>query len=729
VAVRSQNRQQATFDRLMQRVRTSGKARVIVGVAAAFTPEGAFPSQTLVAAQRDSISQAQNRVVGLVPQSLRQSIRRFASIPYMALEADAATLESLRRSPTVAAIEEDVPVPTALTESVPIVGVPTVWPQRATGVGWAIAVLDTGVDKTHPFLVGKVVSEACYSSDVAGTSATLCPGGVTSSTSPGSGVNCPYPGCEHGTHVAGIAAGTGSTFSGVAKDASIVAIQVFSSFPASGSVLAWTSDIIKGLERVYALKDIMNIAAVNMSLGGGRFFTAADCDAFNSATKAAIDQLRSVNIPTIIASGNNGYFDSISSPGCISSAISVGSTDDGSLGTVADAVSSFSNSVSFLSLLAPGRWIDSSIPGGAFANFSGTSMATPHVAGAWAALRSAVAGPLSVSQVLSVLQASGTPITDSRNGIVKSRIRVDRALNLLTWGASISRTPSVMTPGDYDGDGKADVTVYRSTTGTWYSIQSSNSMLLSVGWGDPFLLDRPVPADYDGDGKTDFAVYRQTTGTWYVIRSSNSTLLSATLGDPAAGDLPVPGDYDGDGKADFAVYRTTTGQWSIVRSSNSTLLSVGWGDSASGDTPVPGDYDGDGKTDIAVYRTTTGGWYIIRSSNSTLFSVGWGDPPSGDTPVPGDYDGDGKTDIAVYRTATGGWYIIRSSNSTMLSVGWGAPGLRDIPVAADYDGDNRTDVGVYRYSTGVWYVIRSSNSTLLSVGWGAPTLGDAVREY
>src|SRR6185312_8558092 len=108
------------------------------------------------------------------------------------------------------------------------VGAPTAWGLGASGLGWSIAVLDTGVDKTHPFLAGKVVSEACYGTNMAGVAST-CPGSVDT-TAVGSGVPCPagVHGCEHGTHLAGIAAGHRASLSGVARDASIIAIKVFS---------------------------------------------------------------------------------------------------------------------------------------------------------------------------------------------------------------------------------------------------------------------------------------------------------------------------------------------------------------------------------------------------------------------------------------------------------------------------------------------------------------------
>ena len=174
-------------------------------------------------------------------------------------------------------------------------------------------------DKTHPFLTGKVVSEACYSTNSSGSS-SLCPGGVSASTSSGSAMPCTgVVGCDHGTHVAGIAAGKSASFSGVAKDANLIAMQVFSR--TGTSIGAYSSDVVKALERVYVLRGTYNIAAVNMSLGGGLF--AANCDGTESLRKAAIDNLRSVGIATVIASGNDGSTISMGALACISSAISV----------------------------------------------------------------------------------------------------------------------------------------------------------------------------------------------------------------------------------------------------------------------------------------------------------------------------------------------------------------------------------------------------------------------
>jgi subtilisin family serine protease len=183
-----------------------------------------------------------------------------------------------------------------------------------------------------------------------------------------------------------------------------------------------------GLQRVYHQRAALNIAAVNMSLGGETFSRRCDSDPL----KPVIDLLRAANIATVIASGNDSEPKKISSPACISSAVGVGSTNDGSFGTAADTVSFFSNSASFLSLLAPGQWTTSSIPGGIFDTFRGTSMATPHVTGAFAILKEA-APTATVSQMLSALQKTGLPVRDTRpgGGITKPRIRIVDALGQL----------------------------------------------------------------------------------------------------------------------------------------------------------------------------------------------------------------------------------------------------------------------------------------------------------
>lgn len=354
--------------------------------------------------------------------------REFSAIPYVALELSPEALTALTLSGAVLELEEDRLERIMLPESVPQIQGDQAWAAGYEGSDWVVAVLDTGVHAAHPFLAGKVVSEACYSAT------GDCPNGQREQIGPGAGETCSYAAraCPHGTHVAGIAAGRGEAFSGIARGAGIISMQVFSRFTGSDCdddiedpcAKSYTSDTIAALERVYQLRDTYNIAAANMSLGGGSFSSQAACDATDGARKAIVDTLRSVGIATVAASGNESTPSALSAPGCISSVISVGAV------TKSDQVASFSNSASFLTLLAPGRFIRSSVPLDAFQELSGTSEAAPHVAGAFAILNQKL-GRGDVDTVLGALQQTGIFIQDPRNGLSKPRIQVLDALEAL----------------------------------------------------------------------------------------------------------------------------------------------------------------------------------------------------------------------------------------------------------------------------------------------------------
>jgi len=421
--------------------------RVIVGLDVPL-PSPSRRSHAKMQRHRLQIDQAQQAVLQDLSPLKVTSLERFQHLPYLVLRISEPALRRLANHPRVVSIQEDVIVPPSLIESTSIVGAPEAWSRGYTGDGRVIAVLDSGVDNEHPFLSGKVVAEACFSTtDSFDSSTSLCPASQDIAIGPGSGTNCAsnIDGCDHGTYVAGAAAGSDDTRSGVAPESQILSIQVFSRFESSRCsdfglsspcALSYTSDQIQALEHVYELRGDYNIAAANMSLGNGHF--TAPCDPARPGLHEAVEALRSVGIATIAPTGNEGRTDGINAPACISSVVSVASTQDGSNGTTRDAISPFSNTANFVDLLAPGQSITSSSPGGGFANFSGTSMAAPHVAGAWALLKSK-RPDASVDEVLAALSTSGRPVEDSRSGNVFPRIQIDDALETTpTLTASVS---------------------------------------------------------------------------------------------------------------------------------------------------------------------------------------------------------------------------------------------------------------------------------------------------
>jgi subtilisin family serine protease len=406
---------------LIQALREGGEVRVIVGLQNALEIAELAP-QVPDQLKEEHVNAKQARVLKRLARHYLRDIKRLRHHPFMALTVDAAALSALLADPEVTSVAEDRPVYPTLNDTPGITRADRAWAEGYAGTGQTVAVVDTGVDQSHPFLSGKIVAEACFATPRSGTT-SYCPGGVASFVGAGSGRPCSESdlGCWHGTHVAGIATGRygllSATTGGIGHDSNIIAIQVFQRFCDSSGcrIVAYDSDILRALDHVYSLRTTFNIASVNLSLGGDLY--TATCDASLPSYRSVVASLRAANIATVVAAGNNGNAGAISAPGCLSNVISVGST------TKSNTISSFSNSASFLSLLAPGSLIVSSVTGGSFGTASGTSMATPHVAGAWAVLKSAKANA-TVDDVLVALQSKGLPITDPRNGVVKSLIQI-----------------------------------------------------------------------------------------------------------------------------------------------------------------------------------------------------------------------------------------------------------------------------------------------------------------
>jgi subtilisin len=434
-------------DELSATVARDGHVRVVVELDVAFEPEGNLEGPGM-RRQRAEIARGLAALRRELRGSAHRELRTFDTLPHVVLTVDEDGLERLRRSGHVAGVAEDEVLEPSLRESSPIVQADRMWDDGFSGAGYAVAVLDTGVDTSHSFFGGRVVEEACYSTNGADTT-SLCPNGSSSQTGTGAGVHCTGPGCGHGTHVAGIAGGRGASFSGVARGANLMSVQVFSR-TTSGQLTAYASDVAAGLERVYERRSARNIVAANLSLGGGRHTSSCDGSVGWRPIRNAVENLRSVDVATIVATGNDGWHDSVAAPACLSQVVAVGST------TKTDQLSVFSNNhPTMVDLLAPGTAITSSRPGGLFGPGEGTSMAAPHVAGAWALLRE-FDPTASVSQIRAALAQTGLPVAEThRNSspYTQPRIRISEASSQLEQTAYVSLTPKrVLDSRDVTGD-------------------------------------------------------------------------------------------------------------------------------------------------------------------------------------------------------------------------------------------------------------------------------------
>lgn len=476
--------------------------------------EGARATRTAKSQRRAAVRQAQQAFVQRQSGRIRNLKGQTIVTPMLFVTATRANIATLYNDADVVRITLDQATPLSMYDSNQLLGLQVSHDAGYDGSGTSVAVLDTGVLSTHEFLSGQVVAEACFSTNNF-YSTSYCPGAASSSTAVGSGAPCPttMSGCWHGTHVAGTIAGkamtstTGYAMRGVAPGAKIIAIQVFSYFrggtdicsSTSGCLASWDSDQIRALDWLYDNATTPawgTLASVNMSLGGTTKYTSA-CD--SDARKTYVDQLRTIGVATVIASGNSGFVDGIGAPACISTAIAVGATRLPKYGLTADVVPSFSNAPSstnngvlnangdrLLDLLAPGQYVYSAMISSntTYSVLSGTSMATPHVAGAWAVLKQ-VNSNASVAQVLGWLYQSGVIITDNRNSLQLPRISLFAAVNsAVGYPAIVVTATNTSTP---------TFTPVRTFTATSTLTATSTHTVTSTPTATPMPTDTATP--------------------------------------------------------------------------------------------------------------------------------------------------------------------------------------------------------------------------------------------
>ena len=316
-------------------------------------------------------------------------------------------------------------------ESDPIMGISAVQNQGTNGSGVTVAVIDSGIDYTHPWLLGHFPAPKEFLSFK-----------VLGGYDFGDDDADPKNDCgsdSHGTSSASIVAGLGT---GVAPGASLVHLKVQSA--SKCGLTSLDGDIPGAIDWVVTNKDTYGIRIINMSLGGGSY--SSECtSAFSSSYRGALDDAEAAGILVFASSGNSNTKGAIKFPACYPSVISVGATYDASRGSTtysngngsalctdsdpdANLVTCYSNSASFLDLLAPGTCIEALKPNSAFTGcFSGTSAAAPNASGI-AALLLDKNPNLTPAQVEAYLKMGGMPLIDHANGVATPRVNA-----LMSW--------------------------------------------------------------------------------------------------------------------------------------------------------------------------------------------------------------------------------------------------------------------------------------------------------
>lgn len=325
--------------------------KITASLAGRLEAQGPAAEVPIIVRYQRHLAITRRATAGIVPRY------QFRLLAASALRATPQQIQTLAADPAVEKIWEDLPVHALLDVSVPHIRVPQVWASGFTGRGVKIAILDTGLDPDHPDFRGRIVNGADFSGE-----------GARDRNG-------------HGTHVAGIAAGAGSRYRGVAPSAGILVGKVLHN---DGSGMM--SDVIAGLE--WAVEQGAQV--INLSLG-----SSGPCDG-SDALSETCDLVVAQGIVVCVAAGNDGPWPStIGSPGCARQVITVGASTD------RDGVARFSSRGPTLDgrtkpdILFPGEGIVSCRAANTtlgtpvddlYTSVSGTSMATPHAAGAAALL-------------------------------------------------------------------------------------------------------------------------------------------------------------------------------------------------------------------------------------------------------------------------------------------------------------------------------------------------------
>ena len=325
--------------------------KINASLAEAMAAPGAPPEHRVIVNYKRDLTLAGRPLAGIArPQ-------HFMLIPAAAMRASPEQVRALAADPSVETVWPDLIVRTCLDVSVPYIHAPQVWAAGYTGRNVPVAIVDTGIDPSHPDFAGRIAAMQDFT---------------------GEGARDNH---GHGTHVAGITAGAGNKYKGVAPEAQIYAAKVL-----HGDGSGYMSEVMAGLE--WAVQQ--NVKVINLSLGG-----VGPCDG-TDALSVTCDAAVDAGVMLCVAAGNYGPGAStVGPPGCARKVLTVGACSN------EDTIASFSAhgptadgrvkpdvllpGVNIAACRAQGTSMGTPIDT-LYTRASGTSMATPHAAGVVALL-------------------------------------------------------------------------------------------------------------------------------------------------------------------------------------------------------------------------------------------------------------------------------------------------------------------------------------------------------
>lgn len=567
----------------MQKAVPGAKLRVIVNLQSVEDEAGkkaAYGSEAAFEQMKRNIAQRQDRVIAKLERKGSLTVlNHYQTIYAFSAEADVEAILELAKIAEVEVIEEMPVFQKMDAESHALANVTAVHTQGYTGSGVTIAIIDDGIDHDH----------AAFGGSTAWPNAKILGGYDFADNDSNPRIDCTAQ--SHGTAVSGVAAGNGGGVLGTAPDAKLVVLKVQKASECGQGTLS--GDVAAAIDWAVANRATYGIKIISMSLGGGAYSSASTCNAASTAYTNAVNSAYNAGMVVLAASGNEGLCSQISHPACLSNVISVGAVYDANVGgpgycvsasacvsqanssctpgracfdtaTFADKVTCYSNSASFLDILAPSNCATTALAGGGTNTcFGGTSSATPFAAGVAATLLQANPS-LNNDTMRALLVNNGVGVLDSKNNITKPRIDANASLQAtLGGGAPISLTRGVPVTNLSASTGNELKYVLAVPSGA-----TNLTFQISGGTGDADLYvkfgSQPTTSSYDCrpylNGNNETCTFASpSVGNYYVTVRAYSTFSGVTLvgnydlggGAPCTGCTQYTGSLSGTNDYDY----------------------------------------------------------------------------------------------------------------------------------------------------------------------------------